>query len=76
LPDRRNAVRLGPYRRADIRVNKAYVHGRWKLTLYGEVVNVLNRRNFRFDAFNGYNGKTGQASIYFDRMFPVLPSVG
>jgi hypothetical protein len=76
LSGRRNTVRLGPYHRADVRVNKAYAFDRWKLTLYGEVVNVLNHHNYRCDNFSGYNAKTAQAYIAFDRMFPVLPSVG
>ncbi|MFB3826873.1 MAG: carboxypeptidase regulatory-like domain-containing protein [Bryobacteraceae bacterium] len=76
LAPERNMLRLGPYHRTDVRVNKSWAYDRWKLTLYGEVVNVANRRNFRFDSFNGYNTRTGQANITLDRMFPVLPSVG
>jgi hypothetical protein len=44
--------------------------------LYGEVVNLFNRRNHRFDTFNGYNARTGQAFVTLDRMFPILPSAG
>ena len=72
----RNQVRLGTFQRADFRINKAYEFTRCRLTLYGEVVNFTNRSNYRFDAFNGYNGKTGQANIGLDKMFPILPSVG
>jgi len=76
LSESRNAVRLDPYQRADLRINKAYVFDRWKLTLYGEVVNMLNRHNYRFDSFGSYNTRTAQASVYLDRMFPILPSAG
>ncbi len=76
LADQRNNLRLDPYHRADVRINKAYVFDRWKLTLYGEVVNVFDRANYRFDSFSGYNARTGQASINLDKMFPVLPSAG
>jgi len=76
LAETRNAVRLDPYQRADLRMNKAFAHHRWKLTLYGELVNLFNRRNLRFSSFNGYDPMTGRARISFDRMFPILPSVG
>jgi len=76
LSESRNGLRLDPYQRADLRINKAYVFDRWKLTLYGEVVNVLNRHNYRFDSFGSYNTRTGQINLYLDRMFPILPSAG
>jgi hypothetical protein len=72
----RNEVRLKPYQRADLRVNKAFAFDRWKLTLYGEVVNVFNRENFRFDTFSGYHPQTGRAFVVLDKMFPILPSAG
>jgi hypothetical protein len=72
----RNEVRLKPYQRADVRVNKAFAFDRWKLTLYGEVVNLFNRENFRFNTFDGYHPQTGRAFVVFDRMFPILPSAG
>lgn len=75
LAPERNRMRMDPYQRTDVRVNKAWSYTRWKLTLYGEVVNLTNRRNLRFDVFNGYNSR-GEARLTFDRMFPILPSVG
>ncbi len=76
LADTRNAVRLEAYQRADVRVNKSFHLGRVGLTLYGEVINVFNRTNYRFDAFNGYNSRTAQASVTLDKMFPIVPSAG
>jgi len=72
----RNQTRLPAYQRLDLRVNKSWSFQRWKLTLFGEVVNLTNHRNTRFDAFNGYNNRTGQANVTFNRMFPILPSAG
>lgn len=72
----RNGARLGDYQRVDTRINKAWTFDKWKLTLYGEVVNLTNRRNVRFDSYNGYNARTAQASITLDKMFPILPSAG
>ncbi len=76
LSDVRNTVRLDAYQRADVRLNKSFDLGVTRLTLYGEVVNIFNRGNYRFDSFNGYNSRTGQASISLDKMFPILPSAG
>lgn len=76
LAGTRNALRLEDYQRADARINKSFHAGRARITLYGEVVNVFNRANYRFDSFNGYNSRTGQASVTLDKMFPILPSAG
>ncbi len=76
LAENRNEARLDPYHRADVRINKAFVFDRWKVTLYGEVVNLFNHTNRRYDAFNGYNSRTGQAYPGLSKMFPILPSAG
>jgi hypothetical protein len=76
LSESRNLMRLGAYQRADFRVNKSFGFRRSRLTLYGEVVNLLNRDNYRFDSFGAYNARTGQAAVYLDKMFPILPSAG
>lgn len=72
----RNRARIDPYLRADFRINKSYSFDKWKMTVYGEVVNLLNHNNYRFDSYNGYNPRTGQAYLSFSKMFPVLPSAG
>ena len=76
LTTQRNETRLGNYQRTDFRVNKNWTKVKWKTTLYGEVVNVTNQTNYRFDSFNGYNASTRQAFISLDKLFPILPSVG
>jgi hypothetical protein len=76
LAESRNSLRLDTYQRIDARVNKAYVYPRWKLTLYGEVINLLNRANYRFSSFDGYNSKTGRVSMSLTKMFPIIPSLG
>ncbi len=72
----RNQQRLPSYQRTDVRVNKAWQHDRWKLTLYGEVVNLTSRTNYVFESFDSYNSKTGQAFLTLDKTFPILPSAG
>jgi hypothetical protein len=76
LAGSRNQLRLPHYQRTDVRVNKAWTKDRWKLTLYGEVINLTNRTNYIFDVMNGYNSKSGQANVQLDTLFPVLPSAG
>jgi hypothetical protein len=76
LTDVRNQLRLDPYLRTDFRVNKSWTRDRWKVTLYGEVINLTNRTNYLFDSFNGYNRQTGQAFLRQEQMFPILPSAG
>jgi hypothetical protein len=72
----RNRLRLRPYQRLDFRINKSWTHTKWKTTLYGEVVNLTNRTNYRFNSFDAYDTNRKLAYITFDRMFPILPSVG
>jgi hypothetical protein len=72
----RNQDRMQAYLRTDLRVNKSWTKDRWKLTLFGEVINWSNRTNYIYDSFNGYNPTTGQALITLDTMFPILPSAG
>jgi hypothetical protein len=72
----RNQLRLSPYSRADFRINKAWTHDKWKLTLYGELINLTNRTNYVFESFNGFTASTKQAYITLDKMFPILPSAG
>jgi len=76
LSNSRNQLRLGPFSRTDFRVNKAWTHNKWKLTLYGEVINLTDRANYVFESFNGYTASTKQAYVMLDKLFPILPSAG
>jgi TonB dependent receptor len=76
LSNVRNQLRMQPYARTDVRVNKSWTKDKWKLTLFGEAINLTNRTNFLYDSFNGYNSKTFQALLTLDTMFPILPSAG
>jgi hypothetical protein len=76
LGSERNQVRLPDYQRLDIRMNKSKLVKLGKMTLFVEVVNVLDHANYRFDSYNGYDFNTRQAYISLSQMFPVLPSAG
>ena len=75
LTDVRNTARLPVYARLDLRANRAFTWSRRRLTLFAEVINVLNRANYRFEP-PLINSATRLVSSPFDSMFPVIPSVG
>jgi hypothetical protein len=71
----RNTVRVPVYSRLDIRADRTYQWGGRRLTLFGEVINVLNRENLR-QVPPGIDGRTGRAFEPLGVMFPIVPSVG
>lgn len=75
LGSERNRIRFPAYSRVDVRVNKAFLFKKSKLTLSAEVLNVLNRENRSFLNFGGV-GPGGRVFGSFAPSFPILPSVG
>jgi hypothetical protein len=75
LADARNAERLPVYGRLDVRGDRTFTYRRSRLTLFAEVVNVMNRRNLRA-ADPSVSLTTGLARFAVEEMFPVLPSLG
>jgi len=75
LSDRRNEVRVPDYARLDVRVSKAFLFKRWKLTATGEVLNLLNRNNLRYAGFDDFS-ISGRVFGQLDRVLPILPSAG
>jgi len=51
------------YERWDLRLNKSFVHPRWKMTLYGEVLNTLNHKNLRYLGIVGDYNTHGFANL-------------
>jgi outer membrane cobalamin receptor len=76
LSNRRNEARLPDYARLDVRLSKAFLFNRWKLTVTGEVLNLLNRDNLRYEGFDGFDFNTGRVFGQLERVLPILPSVG
>jgi hypothetical protein len=76
LSNRRNEVRSPNYARLDVRVSKAFLFKRWKLTATAEVLNLLNRNNLRYAGFDGFDIDTGRVFGQLDRVLPILPSAG
>jgi hypothetical protein len=75
VTDLRNTARLPVYGRLDLRANRAFNWSRRRLTLFAEVINLLNRDNVRFSP-PGVNVTTRMTTKPFDSMLPIIPSVG
>jgi hypothetical protein len=71
----RNDLRIPTYARLDLRVNRTFTRHETRLTLFAEVLNVLDRNNVR-EGTPGINPVTFQATHLFDRLFPRTPSAG
>jgi hypothetical protein len=71
----RNTARLPAYGRLDLRANRAFNWSRRRVTVFAEVINVLNRDNVRFRPA-GVNAQTRQTGTPFESMFPIVPSAG
>jgi hypothetical protein len=65
-----------PYQRLDFRVDKDWAFTRWKLTLYGEVLNLTNHYNARYAYTSGVNPNTGQAQVETLQGLPITPTAG
>jgi hypothetical protein len=74
LGDARNTVRLPPYARLDVRVDRGMDIAGRRLTLFAEVVNVLNRRNERNLPYSV--DRSGRVTGATDSMLPIVPSIG
>jgi hypothetical protein len=75
VTDVRNSARLPVYARLDLRVNHTFPWSARRLTVFAEVINVLNRANVRFDP-PFVNVVTRQTTKPFDSMLPIVPSAG
>ncbi len=75
LSQERNALRLPVYGRLDLRANRTFAWGRRRLTVFAEVINVLNQENVRFNPPR-ISTATRQVTRLFDSLVPVVPSAG
>lgn len=75
LAGERNRFRLPAYSRVDVRASKAFFFRKVKLTLSGEVLNLLNRDNFRYTGFDRFSSQ-GAVIGGLDKLLPILPSAG
>lgn len=75
VSDVRNRLRLPSYARLDLRANRTFDWPRRRLTLFIEVLNVLNRENVRFNPPR-VSSATREVTRLFDSLVPVVPSAG
>jgi outer membrane receptor protein involved in Fe transport len=75
LTTQRNQVRVPFYNRVDVRLSKAFIFKKAKLTVTGEVLNLFNRENVRYAGFDFFNFN-GRVSGQLDRLLPIVPSAG
>ena len=71
----RNRVRLPSYARLDLRANRTFSWAHRRLTLFAEVINVLNRENVRYRP-PSIDTRTGRVGRMFETLIPVVPSAG
>ena len=71
----RNQLRMPPYARLDLRANRTFDWSRKRLTLFAEVINVLNRENVRFNPPR-ISSSDQRVTRLFDSLVPVVPSAG
>ena len=73
----RNTARLDDYSRMDVRASRSFPHASWKWTLSGEVLNVLNHKNYYNVNSNIIRFRsTGLYFVSIEKSFGVLPSAG
>jgi hypothetical protein len=69
-----NATRLSDYQRLDIRAEKDWAFRRWKLALYGEMLNLTNHYNRRY--INSLFNPDGTISVITEQGLPIIPTAG
>jgi hypothetical protein len=75
VSDRRNELRLPSYTRLDLRLNRTFTWTERRLTLFAEVINVLDRENVRYHP-PSIDNRTFEARRLFEKLLPVVPSAG
>ena len=74
VPSDNNAIREGDYQRLDVRAEKDWAFTRWKLALYGEVLNLTNHNNPRY--FYVAQNPGGTFDVVTGQGLPIVPTVG
>ena len=76
LSDRRNALRMPTYSTLDGRCSREWFRRGWRITLYGEISNLLNRPHYRYVPFNDSGFSVYSGWLTRDTMLPAVPSGG
>ncbi|MGA9504649.1 MAG: carboxypeptidase regulatory-like domain-containing protein [Terriglobales bacterium] len=77
-----NVLRLGDYQRLDVRAEKDWAFTRWKLALYGEVLNLTDHNNPRY-FYTSYTCPPNQpgcsspsTTVVTGQGLPITPTAG
>jgi len=70
-----SGTRLGQFQRLDLRMDKAWILSRWKMTLYAEGLNLTNHDNRRW-LDTAFNPITGQVIALTEHGLPITPTAG
>ncbi|MGD8329915.1 MAG: TonB-dependent receptor [Acidobacteriota bacterium] len=76
ISDVRNQARLPLYARLDVRANYAFNFTRSRLTLFVEIINLLNRKNYGPTDPGFINPTTLRVNGLLEELFPFLPTAG
>ncbi len=74
LVSERNTLRLPPYSRLDVRADRAFNWSGRRLVLFVDVVNVLNRTNYRNSSYSV--DRAGRVFETTESLMPIVPSGG
>jgi hypothetical protein len=75
LSETRNDLRLPSFARLDLRANRTFTWSTKRLTIFAEVINVLNKENVRYHP-PSIDVRTFEARRLFESLLPVVPSAG
>ncbi len=75
LSAQRNGIRLPAYSRLDLHADRTFTYRKSRLTLFIEVVNAMNRDNYRPNSFR-VNTNTRRVFEPIESLFPLLPVAG
>lgn len=75
LSSQRNGIRLPAYSRLDLHADRTFTYRKSRLTLFLEVVNVMNRDNYRPNS-PFININTRRVFEPIESLFPLLPVAG
>jgi len=78
VAEERNQERLPDYARLDIRIAKSFPKDRYRITLFIEILNLMDRDNVRYSGyeFDSVNPQTGRIKNLTSQQFPILPTAG
>ncbi|MDH4034280.1 MAG: TonB-dependent receptor, partial [candidate division Zixibacteria bacterium] len=69
--------RYPAFSRVDLRINRYFNTSRGQITLFAEVINLLNQKNVRHYTYNRqWNGRSMRLTRNEEHWFKIMPSIG